>query len=124
MTAKKILIVEENENNRLLMRSVLSYYGYDVIEALNGEEAVRAAKETLPALIFMDIQMPVMDGLTAVKILKHDPATQAIKTIAVTAYAMKGDRESILEAGFDGYISKPIDTRQLPEIVKEYISQS
>ncbi|MBF0569070.1 response regulator [Candidatus Magnetominusculus dajiuhuensis] len=119
----KILIVEENENNRLLMRAVLSYHGYDIIEAANGEEAVRAAREALPALIFMGIQLPVMDGLAAVKALKLDPATQGIKTVAVTAYAMKGDRENILEAGFDGYISKPIDTRRLPAIVEDYISQ-
>ncbi|MBF0486575.1 MAG: response regulator [Nitrospirae bacterium] len=119
----KILIVEENENNRLLMRAVLSYHGYDIIEAANGEEAVRAAREALPALIFMGIQLPVMDGLAAVKALKRDPATQGIKTVAVTAYAMKGDRENILEAGFDGYISKPIDTRRLPAIVEDYISQ-
>ncbi|MBF0554171.1 MAG: response regulator [Nitrospirae bacterium] len=119
----KILIVEENENNRLLMKAVLSYYGYDIIEAANGEEGVRAAKEALPSLIFMGIQLPVMDGLTAMRALKLDPATQGIKTVAVTAYAMKGDRENILEAGFDGYLSKPIDTRQLPVIVKDYISR-
>lgn len=123
MTAKKILIVEENENNRLLMRVILSHHGYEVFEAANGEEALTLARQTMPALIFMDIQMPVMDGLTAVKRLKLDPATRAIKTVAVTAYAMKGDRENILEAGFDGYISKPIDTRQLPEIAKDYISR-
>ncbi|MBF0516159.1 MAG: response regulator [Nitrospirae bacterium] len=95
----------------------------EVFEAANGEEALTLARQTMPALIFMDIQMPVMDGLTAVKRLKLDPATRAIKTVAVTAYAMKGDRENILEAGFDGYISKPIDTRQLPEIAKDYISR-
>ncbi|MBF0320626.1 MAG: response regulator [Nitrospirae bacterium] len=120
----KILIVEDNENNRLLMNAVLSYHGYDIIEAANGEEGVRAARETLPELIFMDIQLPVMDGITAVKILKNDPATRRIKTVAVTAYAMKGDREAILEAGFDGYLSKPIDTRQLPAIVRDYMAQS
>jgi two-component system cell cycle response regulator DivK len=120
----KILIVEENENNRLLMNAVLSYHGYEIIEAANGEEGVRAARETLPELIFMDIQLPIMDGITAVKILKEDPATRRIKTVAVTAYAMKGDRENILEAGFDGYLSKPIDTRLLPTIVRDYIAQS
>jgi CheY-like chemotaxis protein len=119
----KILIVEENENNRLLMKAVLSYYGYEVIEAADGEQGVRAARETLPDLIFMDIQLPVMDGITAVKILKQDPSTQRIKTVAVTAYAMKGDRETFLAAGFDGYISKPIDTRQLPGIVRDYIAR-
>ncbi|MCG6551743.1 MAG: response regulator [Candidatus Magnetominusculus sp. LBB02] len=120
----KILVVEENENNRLLMRAVLSYHGYDIIEAANGEDGVRAARQCLPGLILMDIQLPVMDGFTAIKVLKDDPATRAIKAVAVTAYAMKGDRESILEAGFDGYISKPIDTRELPEIVKNFISQT
>ncbi|MBF0456757.1 MAG: response regulator [Nitrospirae bacterium] len=119
-----ILVIEENDDNRLLMKAVLSYYGYDIIEAADGEEGIRAAREALPALILMDVQLPVIDGFTAVKMLKKDPATQDIKTVAVTAYAMKGDRENILDAGFDGYISKPIDTRQLPGIVKDYINQA
>ena len=117
---KKILVVEDNPNNRKLIKDVLTYYGYEVIEATNGEEGINLAREHSPSLIIMDIQMPVMDGITAAKILKNDPLTKGIKMIALTSFAMKGDRERFIEAGFDDYLSKPIDTRQLPEIVKKY----
>lgn len=119
--SKKILIVEDILMNRRLIRDILIYYGYETIEAENGEEAVRIAREQKPDLIIMDIQMPVMNGFEAIKILKSDPATKGIKVIAVTSFAMAGDRERVFEAGFDDYMSKPIDTRQLPEIVKKYL---
>lgn len=118
---KKILVVEDNSNNRKLIRDVLNYYGYEVIEATNGEEGINLAREHSPSLIIMDIQMPVIDGITAAKILKDDPKTRGIKMIALTSFAMKGDKERFIEAGFDDYISKPINTRQLPELVKKYI---
>ncbi len=117
--AGKILIVEDNKKNRLLLKDILMYYGYEVIEAVNGEEGVRLAIEHKPDLILMDIQMPVMNGFRAGEALKENPDTKHIKIVAVTSFAMKGDREKILKAGFDGYIAKPIDTKQLPEIVKE-----
>ncbi|MBF0564962.1 MAG: response regulator [Nitrospirae bacterium] len=123
-TGVKILIVEDNANNRLLLKAVLTYYGYAVLEAANGEEGLRLAREEKPGLIIMDIQMRVMDGITAVKALKADPSTKNIKTIAVTSYAMKGDRENFLDAGFDGYLAKPIDTRQLPETIKHYLANN
>lgn len=119
--AGKILVVEDNKKNRLLLKDILMYYGYEVIEAVNGEEGVRLAIEHKPDLIFMDIQMPVMNGFRAVEALKDNPDTKHIKIVAVTSFAMKGDREKVLKAGFDGYIAKPIDTEQLPEIVKELI---
>lgn len=119
--AGKILVVEDNKKNRLLLKDILMYYGYEVIEAVNGEEGVRLAIEHKPDLIFMDIQMPVMNGFIAVEALKDNPDTKHIKIVAVTSFAMKGDREKVLKAGFDGYIAKPIDTEQLPEIVKELI---
>jgi len=119
--AKKILIVEDNEKNRLLIKDILLYHGYEVIEAENGKEGVRMAKGYLPDLILMDIQMPVMDGFTAIKMLKDDPATKNIKIIALTSFAMKGDRGSIMGAGFDDYIAKPFDTRKLPGMVKRYV---
>ncbi|MBI5418676.1 MAG: response regulator [Deltaproteobacteria bacterium] len=115
---RKILVVEDVENNRILIRDLLAYYGYTVVEAKNGSECVELAKEERPDLILMDLQMPVMDGFTAVKILKNDPGTRDIKIFGITSSAMKGDREKVMDAGFDGYISKPIDTRQLPRIVK------
>lgn len=119
--AGKILVVEDNKKNRLLLKDILMYYGYEVIEAVNGEEGVRLAIEHKPDLILMDIQMPVMNGFRAVEALKDNPDTKHIKIVAVTSFAMKGDREKMLKAGFDGYIAKPIDTKQLPEIVKELI---
>ena len=115
---KKILVVENNEKNRVLMRDVLKYYGYEVIEAVNGEEGVRVAKEEMPDLILMDIQMPVIDGFTAIQALKEEPATKVIKIIALTSFAMKGDKEKIMNAGFDHYIAKPVDTRELPGIIQ------
>ena len=122
--AKKILVIEDNDKNRKLIRDVLRYHSYEIIEAENGEEGVKRAKELLPDLILLDIQMPVMNGLDAIKALKGSPETKHIKAIALTSFAMVGDRERMLKAGFDDYISKPIDTRQLPKIIKKYIGAS
>jgi len=115
----KILIVEDNEKNRTLVKDVLEYHGYEVIEAGNGKEGIKIAKENNPDLILMDIQMPVMSGYDAIKILKNNPETKDIKIIALTSFAMKGDKEKIMDEGFDDYIAKPIDIRRLPELVKE-----
>lgn len=120
-TKNKILVVEDNEQNRIMVRDILQYHGYEVIEAQDGEEGLSMARQHLPALVLMDIQMPVMDGLSAGQALRNDPGTSAIKLIALTSFAMKDDREKILQAGFDDYIAKPIDTRRLPEIVKKYV---
>lgn len=119
--SKKILIVEDILMNRRLIRDILMYYGYEIIEAENGEDAVRIAREQKPDLIIMDLQMPVMNGFEAIKILKSDPLTKHIKAIAVTSFAMAGDREKVLAAGFDEYISKPLNTRELPAVVKKLI---
>ena len=115
----KILVVEDNEKNRILIKDVMEYYGHEVVEAADGAAGVRLAKEHKPDLILMDIQMPVMDGMAAAKIIKSDPETKGIRMIAITSLAMKGDKERFIEAGFDDYIAKPIDTRKLPEIVKQ-----
>ena len=115
----KILIVEDNEKNRTLVKDVLEYHGYEVIEAGNGKEGIKIAKENNPDLILMDIQMPVMSGYDAIKILKNNPETKDIKIIALTSFAMKGDKEKIMDEGFDDYIAKPIDIRRLPELVKK-----
>ncbi|MFZ2224302.1 MAG: response regulator [Candidatus Deferrimicrobium sp.] len=123
-TPKKVLVVEDNGNNLLLTKDILRHHGYEVIEAGNGHEAIRLARERNPDLILMDIQMPVMDGITAGRILKGDPATRQIKIIAVTSFAMKGDREKILEAGFDDYIAKPLNTRELPLIVGKHLAEA
>jgi len=118
----RILVVEDNVQNRMLIKDVLEFYGYEIIEAENGQEGIDMAKKYKPDLILMDIQMPVMDGFTAVKIIRSDPETKNIKMIAVTSFAMSGDKERIKEAGFDHYISKPIDTRELPDLVKSFLS--
>jgi two-component system cell cycle response regulator DivK len=117
----KILVVEDNEKNRILLREVLTYNGYEVIEAINGDEGLKAAKEHNPALILMDIQMPVMDGLACLRLIREDVEIKHIKVIAFTSFAMKGDRGKFMEAGFDGYMTKPIDIDQLTEAVKGFI---
>lgn len=121
---KKILVVEDNEKNRRLLKDVLEYHGYDVIEAENGEMAIEKAKERKPDLIIMDIQMPVMDGMAAAKAIRGDAETKRIPIIALTSFAMKGDRERFMEAGFDDYIAKPIDTRKLPGVIKKRLEKT
>jgi len=116
-----ILIVEDDDNNRLLMSDILSFHGHTIVEARNGAEGIEKARETMPDLVLMDIQMPVMDGFTAAKILKDDPGTRSLKLIALTSFAMQGDRERILTAGFDDYIAKPINTREFPLIIKKHL---
>jgi CheY-like chemotaxis protein len=111
-----ILVIEDNEMNRSLLRQVLTFHGYEVFEAESGEKGITLAKKNTFALIMLDIQMPFMDGFTTASILKNDPLTKDVPIIAVTSYAMKGDREKVLEAGIDDYISKPINIRQLPDI--------
>lgn len=118
----KILIVEDNDNNRSLFQDILSFYDYDVSVAADGEEGVALARELLPDLILMDIQMPGMDGMTAGQVLKLDSLTRKLKIIALTSFAMQGDEEKFLSAGFDGYLSKPVNTRELPGRVKEWLA--
>ena len=117
----KILIVEDNENNRSLLRDIMVFYGYEIAEASDGQEGVDLARKLMPDLVLMDIQMPGLDGLTACGILKGDPATSGIKIIALTSFAMLGDREKFLDAGFDDYLSKPVNTRELAGLVKQWL---
>ena len=117
----KILIVEDNATNWSLIRDILTFHGYETAVASDGQEAVSLARELMPDLILMDIQMPGMDGVTACGILKGDPATSGLKIIALTSFAMQGDQEKFLTNGFDGYISKPINTRELPGQVKRWL---
>ena len=121
--AHKILIVEDNDNNRTLLKDVLSFHGYDITVAADGHEGVTLARKLMPDLILMDIQMPGMDGMTAGRILKGDLATSHLTIIALTSFAMQGDQEKFLNAGFDGYLSKPINTRQLPIQVKQWLDK-
>ncbi len=116
-----ILIVEDNEANRLLAGAVLEREGYRVEMAGNAEEALQKLANASPALILMDVQMPGMDGLTLTRRLKGDARTAAIPVVALTALAMMGDRERTLEAGCSGYISKPINTRTFASEVSKYL---
>jgi two-component system cell cycle response regulator DivK len=114
----KILIVEDNEKNLKLFRSLLNSQGYETIEARDGEEGIRLAKDQKPDLILMDIQIPVIDGVTATRILKENPETKDIPVIALTSYAMKGDRERFLSEGFVEYIAKPIKVDKFLEVIR------
>ena len=118
MANELILIVEDNDKNRKLVRDVLHFKGYRLAEAETGEEGVRLARELHPDLILMDIQLPGMDGLQATTILKANAATRHIPVIALTALAMKGDEERIRAAGCDGYVAKPIDYKDFLAVVK------
>jgi len=123
MANELILIVEDNEKNLKLVRDVLQYKGYQTIEAGTGEDGVRLARERGPALILMDIQLPGIDGITALGQLRADPATRAIPVIAVTASAMTQDRKKIMAAGFDGYQTKPIKVREFMDAVREMLDR-
>lgn len=120
---KKILVVEDNEQNRVLMRQIFTHHGYAVIEATDGLTGLAMARAQLPDLILLDIQMPVMNGYMVIRELRNTPELKKVKVIAVTSFAMKGDREKALEAGFDDYVTKPIDTRKFPELVDEVLAR-
>ena len=120
---EKILLIEDNEQNRILMRQILPRHGYDLLEAKDGLTGIEMARAHMPALILLDIQMPVMNGFMVIRELQNDVELRKIKVIAVTSFAMKGDREKALQAGFDEYVTKPIDTRTFPELVKQVLTQ-
>jgi two-component system cell cycle response regulator DivK len=118
---KKVLIVEDNEDNRELVVKVLRNKGYEMVQAADGEEALEKAVAERPDLILLDISLPKLDGYEVAKRLKSMEEFQEIPIIAFTAHAMKGDREKVIVAGFEGYISKPVNVRELPEQVRSFI---
>jgi len=118
---KRILIVEDTEDNRQILRDLLSAAGYELLEAADGEEGVAMAAEHRPDLILMDIQLPRVDGYEATRRIKGDPALKAIPIVAVTSYALSGDEEKTRAAGCDGYIAKPFSPKQLLGKVRELI---
>jgi two-component system, cell cycle response regulator DivK len=120
MTGERILVVEDNEKNMKLFRDVLSATGYRTLEATTGGEAVEMATEHAPDLVLMDIQMPDIDGVEALRRLRADARTSSLRVLAVTAQAMQGDREHFLAAGFDGYLSKPVNVQELLGTVRRY----
>jgi two-component system, cell cycle response regulator DivK len=111
MAGELVLVVEDNDKNRKLVRDVLTHKGYEVIEAETGEDGVRLAKERLPRLILMDIQLPGIDGIEALRRIRADETTRGTPIIAVTASALDRDRQKIMAAGFDGYQSKPLNVK-------------
>lgn len=113
-----ILIVDDNDTNRKLCRAILEQSGYQTREAANGREGLQIVREELPDLILMDVQMPVMDGVETLKRLRADPATRSVPVVALTSYAMKGDRERLLAEGFSEYVVKPIDIDRFLEVVR------
>ena len=121
--AKVILIVEDELKNLKLACDLLQVSGYTTIEATDGKQGVVLVKAKKPDLILMDVQMPVMDGLEATRILKADATTKNIPVLALTAQAMKGDKQKILEAGCDVYLAKPLDIKELLKKVTEYLSE-
>ena len=120
-TMKKILVVEDTEDNRQILRDLLGMAGYDMIEAHDGAEGVNQATQHKPDLILMDIQMPVMDGYEATRQIKANPELKAIPIVAVTSYALSGDEEKARAAGCDGYIAKPYSPRQMLAKVREIL---
>ena len=117
-----ILVVEDNERNLKLVRDVLEYVGYDVRVARTAEDGIALAVSEPPDLVLMDLQLPGIDGIEALRRLRESPRTANIPVVAVTAQAMKQDRERALEAGFNGYIEKPISVRAFPDQVRSFLS--
>jgi len=120
--SKRVLVVEDQPDNRQIIRDMLAGTGYEITEAENGEEALAAIAKQRPDLILMDIQLPVMDGYAATRRIKTDPALKSIPVIAVTSYALSGEEKKAREAGCDDYVPKPYSPRQLLAKIRQYLS--
>ena len=121
--SKVVLIADDQPTNVKLLHVVLRKHGYTTLEAIDGKQAVELAKVKKPDIILMDKNMPIMDGLEATRALKKDESTKNIPIICLTSSAMKGDREKILQAGADDYMSKPVDIYKVIEIVAQYVQR-
>ena len=122
MTGRKILIIEDNQLNLELASDLLEANGFLVASSRTAEEGLRMAREISPDLVLMDLGLPGMNGLCATKNLKANPATRQLIVVGITAHAMKGDQEICLQAGFDGYLTKPIDTRTFIDSIKSFVA--
>jgi two-component system cell cycle response regulator DivK len=122
VSGEPVLVVDDNPQNLKLVRVLLGREGYQVVTAVDGEEALTVLESFRPRLILMDLQLPGLDGLSLTRRLKGDPATAGIIIIALTAYAMKGDREKALEAGCDDYVTKPIDVEDLCITIQRHLA--
>jgi len=120
MTGEQVLVVEDNEKNMKLFRDVLVASGFRTLEATTGGEAIDLASKHVPDLVLMDIQLPDLDGVQALRRLRSDARTATIPVLALTAQAMRGDRERFIAEGFDGYVSKPVNVRELIGIVRHH----
>jgi two-component system cell cycle response regulator DivK len=120
--SKRILVIEDTEDNRRILRDLLTNAGFELIEAVDGEKGVAAALDSKPDLILMDIQLPIIDGYEATRRIKANPATRHIPIIAVTSYAMSGDEMKAREAGCDGYVAKPFSPRQILATIRGLLS--
>jgi CheY-like chemotaxis protein len=118
----KILIAEDNPVNRELLRELLEVRGHTVAEACDGEEALRMIEQSQPDLVLLDIGMPLLDGFGVIRKIRENPRFASMPVVAVTAYAMQGDRERILSSKFDGYLSKPVDARSLVQELDRVLS--
>ena len=119
-----ILVVEDNERNRKLVRTILEFRGYEVVECDDGEPCLELARRHRPALVLMDIQMPKVNGMEALSRLRADPETSAIPVIAVTASVTPSERERVMASGFNGYVSKPIDVPTFGETIDRVLAKS
>ena len=122
MAGELILIIEDNDKNLRLVRDVLQFNGYETAEAITAEDGLVLARSQQPALILMDIQLPGMDGFAALRQLRADPITKTTPVIAVTTSAMERDRQKIIEAGFDGYMTKPIQVKEFAEEIRTVLA--
>ncbi len=123
MATGRILVVEDNPLNLKLVRDVLTVSGYDVVAAPSAEEGVVLAETCRPDLVLMDIQLPGMDGYEALRLLRQNPRLNTVPVVAVTAFAMREDRERAAREGFDGYLGKPISVRALPSQISDFLSR-
>ncbi|MFH1008947.1 MAG: response regulator [Candidatus Latescibacterota bacterium] len=121
---KRILVIEDNEQNIYLITFILEKHGYEVVQARDGRKGITLAEEVQPALILLDIQLPVMDGYAVARELRNNPMFEGIPIVAVTSYAMVGDREHALAAGCTGYIEKPINPETFMDEVAQYLERS
>ena len=122
MSTRRILIVDDNDDNRRILRDLLTHAGMEVIEALTGEDAVARARTERPDLVLMDIQLPGIDGYEATRRIKAEPSLSQLPVIAVTSYALSGDEAKARAAGCDGYVAKPFSPRALLATVKEHLA--
>jgi two-component system, cell cycle response regulator DivK len=120
---KRILVIEDQEDNRAILRDLLTTVGYELVEAVNGADGVAKAEAEKPDLILMDIQMPVMDGYEATRRIKAIPACASIPVIAVTSYALSGDEAKTRAAGCDGYVAKPYSPRQMLATIRSFLDK-